>query len=96
MDFKNYFSKQDELWEEIQRLDDFCKRNNKIIGRYLISTWTDRVTIYIVVEKISNNYLLRYALGESQNPNWGFEILKPKKEVKKTIKGRDKLKKIFS
>lgn len=96
MDFKTYFLKENELWTQIQELDNACKKNKQIVGRYVITSWADRSAVYVVVGETDSKYHIRFACGEGQSPDWGYEIFKNKKEVKAIIKGRDKLKKMFS
>lgn len=95
MKFEEAISEQKEELKLLRELDLACKRQKQIIGRFVSNGFTDRQALYVVVDESPKKYLLRFAWGESPNPNWGREIKLSKKEVQEMILGRDKLETLF-
>ena len=95
MEIQEYIVKQKSDLKVLQDLDFKCKEKNQFIGRFVFVGFTDRKSLYVVVDETPKKYLLRFAWGESAYPNWGNEIKLNKKEVEEMILGRDHIETIF-
>lgn len=95
MEFEEYLLEQDNDLNILQELDLVCKKKKQFIGRYVSVGFTDRTALYVVVEETPKKYLLRFAWGESQYPDWGDEIRLYKKNVEDMIFGRDFIETVF-